>query len=246
MNPALQTAPDFRRVLRRSAAVHGLVLSVVTLAFFLQGCFHARKPREIVTFIDLQSAEMVAEPEPLVKMPDLAPTPPVQPPEPPEPVEPDPIPDKVPPPRANKIEVSKVRIRNPQVTPPPVQKSTRLTKAQIEAELKKSLGRAAPGPGREMDAWDAYCAYVMQVMYATWQQPTDGSVPAGSYVMAQIRVDRAGNLIRRNITRRSGHAIMDQSVDRALATVNGLRALPPEIAGPYRDISIRFDLEREF
>jgi TonB family protein len=79
-------------------------------------------------------------------------------------------------------------------------------------------------------------------MYDAWDQPGDLSAAAGLRPVVRIRVMRDGTVSAREMIRRSGNAAMDESAMRAATAVTKLRPLPAEFQGPYRDITVEFEL----
>ncbi len=236
---------SFSRTFLVSATAHGGLLAVLVLTSLFQGCLTRPRPREIIAYIDLQAGPPASS----VDVPDALPDPPK-----PEAVEPAPeppkdIPDDIakakpkPKPEPKKIEVSKTRVRRDQVTPQP-QKSK--LKPPTAEEIRRMLASGAPFSGGsargdpDLAAW--YYALVRQAMYDAWVQPGGLSASAGLSVDVEIRVMRDGSITRRQITRRSGHGLMDDSVQRAIDQVSRLRPLPDQFSGPYRDITVTFEL----
>jgi colicin import membrane protein len=81
-----------------------------------------------------------------------------------------------------------------------------------------------------------YYDRVKQQMYAVWQQPA--GAPVGLTATAVVRVERDGTVSVKSITRRSGNAQFDQSVQSALNTTTRLPIPPADL--PDRNISIEF------
>lgn len=86
--------------------------------------------------------------------------------------------------------------------------------------------------------FSGYYDSVKQQMYGVWQQPS--GAPIGLTAIASIRVERSGMVSMKSITRRSGNALFDQSVQNAL---NATAQLPPPPADlPSNTIEIEFVL----
>ena len=83
-----------------------------------------------------------------------------------------------------------------------------------------------------------YYDSVKQQMYGVWQQPA--GAPIGLTTTASIRVERNGTVSLKSITRRSGNALFDQSVQNALNATTQLPAPPPDL--PSNTIEIEFVL----
>ncbi len=236
------------RTMLGSAATHAAILGTIIASSLLRGCLLSQRPRELVTFIDLQ------EPSPQIadlQMPPLPEPPKPEPPKPEEPKPPEPEPPKdipeppkdPPKPKPPKVEVSKVKVRRPAPTPP-----TPKAKPPTAEELRRMLasGRplGPPGPvGPVSDfPFDWYFALVRKAMYDAWEQPGGLSASSGLKVIVEVRVARDGTVLKRDVIRTSGHALMDESVNRALQAVRQLPALPAEYRGNTRDIQIAFEL----
>ena len=76
----------------------------------------------------------------------------------------------------------------------------------------------------------------MQRMYGVWQVPVGAAY--GLKTHASITVGTNGSVSNKRITQRSGDAAFDQSVQKALNTINRLPAPPAELA--HRPITIEF------
>jgi TonB family protein len=233
---------------------HGVVLLLLLLVPWLKGCFH-KQPKIIATF------DLSTPPPP----PEIVPEVPQ-----PEPVKKTPSPSTNAPPKkveakkpAPKKEVSKPEPKKPEpkkTAPKPKTleerlaevrkggktiKSTPVAKPQLDyTGLKSALNSASSGYGSVSGsgvyspfAW--YYALVQQKMYQAWQQPS--SAPKGLTAEATIRVERDGTVSAKSITRRSGNAAFDQSVQTALATITTLPIPPADL--PDRTISIEFSLK---
>jgi TonB family protein len=78
-------------------------------------------------------------------------------------------------------------------------------------------------------------------MYEAWDQP-GGLSGAGLVTQVRIRVQRDGTITSRDLARRSGNSLMDDSVMKAVNAVARLKPLPPDVPGSYKDITIDFEL----
>lgn len=83
-----------------------------------------------------------------------------------------------------------------------------------------------------------YYDSIKQQMYAVWQQPA--GTPIGTTATASIRVERDGTVSLKSITRRSGNAQFDQSVQNALNDTDRLPIPPTDL--PDRNIKVEFVL----
>jgi len=104
-------------------------------------------------------------------------------------------------------------------------------------------GTAASGTGSGSGGgmYSPFAGYydsIKQRMYSVWQQPS--GAPKGIPVTASIRVERDGTVSFKSISRRSGNAQLDQSVQNAL---NATTRLPPPPADlPDLNITVEFVL----
>jgi TonB family protein len=140
-----------------------------------------------------------------------------------------------------------------------VQKSTKLVKRSQVAqggttrtsnlspeEIRRLLAAGARISDRTSIPDDyqivGYYNIVRQAMYDAWIQPSSLAGTVGLSAEVEIRVQRNGGITQRNMTRRSGNSLMDDSVMKAVHSVSMLRPLPPEFPGAYKDITITFEL----
>lgn len=214
----------FKRALTVSTAVHLGIVVLLILAPLFTRLLQPRKPKEMITFIDL----VQALPEP--------PAPPR-----PEPVKEPVVPDKQPDPKSRpeppKIKVNTNRVvRRDDPKPAPPKQTPKLTEAQIRKLLDAdlTLTHVAGSPAGEFSDLALYHTQVQQKMYDAWQQPS--AVARGLSATVAIRVQRNGAVTQRRLTRSSGSAAMDASVMRAVESVSRLPPLPAEIGGPHLDI----------
>ncbi len=234
-------AGDIEIVLR-TTAIHALVILAFVVGSWIQTVFiRPRRPQSIMVFT----------------MPDLPPRAPetamlepkVTPPEPkaPPPERTATIPEPTERPKP-KVQVSRVKVTRTNV--PPVQPAPKLSADEIRRILAAGMPTAsrtardtsAAVPGGTSD-W--YLAVVHKLLYDAWDQPTGAGLSAGTTVFVSLRVARDGTVVRSEIIRRSGHSILDQSVQQALDRVRKLPPLPDSWVGQYRDIQIAFELTRE-
>lgn len=104
-------------------------------------------------------------------------------------------------------------------------------------------GTAASGTGSGSGGgmYSPFAGYydsIKQRMYAVWQQPANA--PKGIPVTASIRVERDGTVSFKSISRRSGNAQFDQSVQNALNATTRLPAPPADL--PDLNITVEFVL----
>lgn len=232
----------FGRVTGASALVHGALIVALLITSIVQGCTSSKRPKELVTYLDLQSAPQTVDvPEPTPPQPE----PPIpEPPKPPDPVIPDepvkPTPPKPPKPPRNVVQVQTNRV----VRRPPSQIAR--NPPPSAADIRRALGGGPRLSGGDpngtvlIPSW--YLDAVRARMYDAWLQPS-GLAATGLSVEAEIRVAKDGRITKRQITRRSGNSTMDSSVQRALDEVDKLSPLPSSVREAYTDIPILFQLD---
>lgn len=230
----------FRQSLVVSTVMHALVIGAVIGLSFMSGCFD-RRPKELVTFIDLQVA---LPPPPAVEaVPDIRPPPPV--PKPPAPLpepKPEPKPAPKPPQPKPAIEKSTNLVR---FTDRPVPKAK--TPPLSAEEIRKLLAAGARISDQTFIPTDDfsfawYYALVRKAMYDAWNQPSEIGTGSGLTAAVTVRVERDGAITRREMVRPSGNRLMDDSVRQAVQAVSRLQPLPPAFGGRYKDITIEFEL----
>jgi TonB family protein len=106
--------------------------------------------------------------------------------------------------------------------------------------MAKGLPAATPGRPTDFPTW--YFDYVRTTLYDMWAQPSGVDATSGLSVEVTLRVHRDGSVSRKTITRRSGHAVLDQSVQSLLDSVSRFRPLPDTYRGAHRDITVSFTL----
>lgn len=234
---------QFTRAVGISLAGHIGLLLMMLISGAFRGC--SRKPPGD----SIVMMEVIPEPAPPTPAPP-EPTPPAPEPPPPEPVKediPEPVEDLMPEPKPKpkpkppepkpkpKIEKSKKRV-NQQT----VKTAKPLTQQQIRDRMAKGIPTSRPGRPSDFPTW--YFDYVRSTLYDLWVQPSDVSASSGLNVEAVFRVQRDGSVTRKTITRRSGNAELDQSVQSLCDTPIRFKPLPDTYRGAYRDITISFSL----
>jgi len=147
-----------------------------------------------------------------------------------------------------KVEVSRVKVirtNAPSVQPSPklsAEEIRRLLAAGLPTASRTARETSAAVPGGTSD-W--YLAVVHKLLYDAWDQPTGAGLSPGTTVFVSLRVARDGTVVRSEIIRRSGHLVLDQSIQQALDRVRKLPPLPDSWVGQYRDIQVAFELTRE-
>ena len=101
-----------------------------------------------------------------------------------------------------------------------------------------SSSGSGSGSGGMYSPFADYYDRIKQRMYAVWQQPA--GAPKGLPATATVRVERDGTVSMKSITRRSGNAQFDQSVQNALDATIQLPVPPADL--PSRTIEIEFVL----
>jgi len=77
----------------------------------------------------------------------------------------------------------------------------------------------------------------MQRMYGVWQVPV--GAPIGLSAVGSINISANGSVSNRKLIRSSGDTAFDQSVQKALNTINRLPAPPADLVN--RPITITFE-----
>jgi protein TonB len=234
--------PRFKRYVWISAGTHVGVILLVIIFSLVSHVRKKQKPHEIITFIDMEAGlpSLPAEVPVVDELPDPTPPEPEPPPEPPKDI---PEPPKEPPkPKKKKIEISKKRVKRGDLPPPKQKPKKKLSEAEIKKLLAAGIKPSNQARGSTTDfPFNWYLALVRQTMYEAWIQPSELS-GNGLVSEVKIRVHRDGSISNRNLTRPSGNAVMDQSVMKAIRSVSRLKPLPDKFSGPYRDITIDFEL----
>lgn len=164
--------------------------------------------------------------------PEAVPAPPPPEPEP----EPEPKPEPKPKPKKREIQISTKRVVREATPPEPVLDAQALTEA-----LEESIpSDQTPGPTLDLPAW--YYSVIRKTMYDAWEQPGHLRASAGYQAVVRLRVAPGGQVSSWTLSRGSGNAAMDQSVERAMATVGQLKPLPEGFRDGPRDITVVFEL----
>ena len=99
-------------------------------------------------------------------------------------------------------------------------------------------GSGSGSGGGVYSPFGGYYDSVKQQMYGVWQQPA--GAPIGLAATATIQIERNGTVSSKSLTRRSGNAPFDQSVQNALNATTQLPVPPADL--PSRTIEIEFVL----
>lgn len=232
-------------IFRRVLGVHAAILFLMLFIPWLRGCFRPR-PREIVTYINFApvTADVAPAPEPTPEPePARRPDPPPRsdPPPRPDPTpppqaapKPEPTPEPAPRPAWRPAEVVRQDTPAQRTIPAPDPQPTRQPTID-PATVRETLERVAGG---RSDPLAAYYEQVRIRLYEVWHPPA--GVPLGLTATARIRVEPDGSISSKSISRRSGHAAFDQSVQEALNRITRLPRPPANL--PDRTIDIEFDL----
>ncbi len=207
----------FRRVFWISAGAHVVVIVALLTVTAIRNWVSTWKPKEVTMFVSLHTPQPPAPSEP---------PPPI--PKPPEPkkVEKKPI-------ERSTQRVSRV-VSPPQPPAPPV---------DVAAALSKSMPTGPATGTPTSDDWRIrYYQDVHARFHAAWEQPGVGAVPQGTKTIVRITVERNGTVTQRRITGPSGNQVMDDSIQRAMNSVQRMSPLPGEHRGATLDIDIEFEL----
>lgn len=247
----MQIRYPFYRSAAKVAAWHFGILILLALLPVVPGLFH--RPTQPITMIDFVvdpsglkgeggDPEPVAPPE---KVPDPSPVPP--------PVEQKkaPLPDEMPPPPQAEPKKADAKKTPDKAKKPEIQVSKR--------KVQRSVGTQNPLSAEQIGRLRALGAKVgtynsdipsdeqlglgriRDALYGAWAQPSRESV-GGRTVDASIRMDLDGRILERNLTRRSGIAEFDESVERALQAVERIPGLTVAFVQKHRTVSIKFEV----
>lgn len=232
--------PRFRRSLKISTTAHAIVLLLLLVLPSILNFFHRPKPRDIM-MVDLLNALPPGPPGPQgpaaqaeVKAPPAPP---------PAPDKKEEIAEKP------RIKINTNRVKRAEVVQKqlPAPKKPTLSEAEVRKLLSAGLpvgttsasaGGGGGGGGGDPVTW--YYAQVRAALYEAWEPPS-AATAVGLSAQVSIRVQRDGTITKRNLIRGSGNSQMDASVMRALDSVARLKPLPPELSGPYQDITVLFE-----
>ncbi len=213
-----------------------MLVLAVGLGAVIRGCRPRPRPapREIVTYLDLQTEPVafravdelpVPEPPPVPEMPPAAPKP--------EP--------RLKPPED--IQRSRRRIRRPDTAPP-----RPAPRPPDPDEIRRLLAQGTPAPtgaaaAQAFPGW--YFALVRQRLYDAWTQPGERSAASGLSCEVRLRIQPDGRVTRSELVRPSGNRRMDESVMEAVRSVARLPELPAGHNEAPREVTVAFELTRE-
>ncbi len=261
----------FKKSLTISSVAHGILLLLVIIVPFILHWCHPAKPRDIVTYIDLESGGMPDLSQPVeeveVQEPEIEPEKPI-----PDPVIKEkipvpkptakptarptakptakptarataqPTPKPTPKPEKKKIEVNKKRIKRTDETQEKTPLKPKLSKEDIARALGGSVGASGSGQRADDGIPTWYYKEVQQAMFDQWKQPSDLTAAAGKITRVSIRVMKNGSIAKRELVSSSGVPLMDSSVMTAINSVSRMSPLPSSFQGDYKDIIIDFQL----
>lgn len=145
--------------------------------------------------------------------------------------------------------LAEVRKGGKPVTKPVIKSSPQLDFSGIKSALNSasagsssgsSSGSGSGSAGGMYSPFAGYYDSVKRQMYSVWQQPA--GAPIGLSATATIQIERNGTVIAKSITRRSGNAPFDQSVQSALNATVHLPVPPADL--PSRNIEVEFVLSQ--
>lgn len=246
----------FRRILARTTIGHAVAVVLFLAMPFLTRLVAREQPVQDIMFVDLMSST------PSIPLSALEPDTPEQKEEQPEEKvkEPEPVPEtkdliQIPDKKVDekkKPEQTKIKVSTNKITRAKSTANKSKKPPLTQAEIAKLLASGIPiGPGGggvgsgssagDVSALSWYYALVRAQMYEAWEQPS-GLSGAGLVTQVRIRVQRDGSITSRDLARRSGNSLMDDSVMKAVNAVSRLKPLPADVSGSYKDITIDFEL----
>ncbi|MEE9369413.1 MAG: TonB family protein [Pontiella sp.] len=252
-----------RNIALRVMGIHVAVILVLLMVSGLKGCFRPKPKPEIVTFIefgspapavDVQHVAKMSEPEPPAPAPKSEPAP-----------VPEPVKKIIPPPTKKKAIAPPKKKEPPKVEPKPEpvkpkwtptkasdinpNKSKRIVETPSKptvsaADIRKELSnvqrssKKSPGPVGSSTANSAYDSHIYTIFYNAWAQPgTSASRPTE----VTISISSTGRIKSARISKSSGDAQFDATVQKAINTVKILPKKPP--AGyPIDNIIVQFKI----
>ncbi|HNQ90286.1 MAG TPA: TonB C-terminal domain-containing protein [Verrucomicrobiota bacterium] len=107
----------------------------------------------------------------------------------------------------------------------------------------RSLSVVPFGPGGGGETYAGYGLYVRMIFDRAWRAPAE--VPEGSAVVTvRVVIARDGSVVQKTVTRRSGIAVLDRSVQAALDRVTTIgRPFPENSPDDQKTFLIDFDLK---
>ncbi|MGE4490248.1 MAG: TonB C-terminal domain-containing protein [Kiritimatiellales bacterium] len=244
--------PADRKIFWWVLGTHGGILFLLLVIPWLKGCFRP-KPKEIVTFVDIAPppaasesiAEPTAEPEPSIPEPVKKPAPLPPPtntppkkveskpkPSPPKPApkKPDPPPTKTKPKTEPKKQWKPTEVvrQDRKVANPNAPKQPQVDFSRVKSALQSAAGGTGSGSSSG-SVGGSYSSLIYTRMYALWRQPP--MEPIGTTGEVTVCVERNGRVSSKYISRRSGNANFDRSLQEVLNQTITLPVPPSDIAG---------------
>jgi len=247
-----------RKIALRVLGIHCAVVIWLLLFAGLKGCFRPKPRPEIITFIEFGQPAPPVEIQPMAQQPD--PEPPAPEPEPapvPEPIKkplpkpdprpapkpepaPAPKPEPAPKPKPAEPEKPKQKLVKPEDIkigkrinePKPAQPT--VTSKEISNALKDL--RRTDQPIGSSDANRAYDAHIYSVFYNAWAQP---AVPAARPAEVALSITADGRIRNWRLSRSSGDASFDATVEQAVKSISVLPRKPPP-GYPLDNIVVQF------
>jgi protein TonB len=244
-----------QKITLRVVGVHaGIILLMITVPA-VKGCFKPR-PKEIVTFFELEYLATDVGVEAVSHMPE--PQPPAPEPEPapipePEAVKPKPVPKKKvieprPEKKAPEPEPKKtVKPKWQPVDPKDIKIGKKVGSSQPDkpsvsaSDIQKALSGIASSSGGDPSRFNDYYARVMRLFYDHWTPPATASSATGSAVV-RISMRKNGQITKRARIRESGDPLYDRTVMDAVNSVSLMPKPPPDY--PYDYVEVIFTLDR--
>lgn len=141
--------------------------------------------------------------------------------------------------QTNRVTKAKASLEPPKQPEPP-------SEDRIREILTSGIPTSDPGileAGDSNPILDGYYKQVFHRMYAAWNQPSQLKSLPGLRVDVRITVEPGGRITDRVKIRGSGSEIMDESVIKAVSSVNGLPPLPIGYRRP-QEIIVTFVLDQ--
>ena len=243
-----------RKIALRVLGIHIAVVVWLLLFAGLKGCFRPKPRPEIVTFIEFGQPAPPVEIQPVADLPDPSPPAPAPKPEPapvPEPIKkslpkPDPAPTPKPEPKPaptpkpkepekpqwKPVDPKDIKIGKKVSEPRPSRSS--ITAQDISKALKDV--QQSDRPIGTPDANRAYDSHIYSIFYNAWAQP---AVPAVRPAEISLSITADGRIRSWRLSRSSGDAQFDATVEQAVKSITVLPRKPP--AGyPLDNIVVQF------
>lgn len=161
--------------------------------------------------------------------------------------EPAPKPVEKPKPKPVEIKVNtkavkmEVAANTPKPAPQPKINAEDLGKRLEQAIESQATGATAVSvPGAGGASYAPYAAYLKKVYETRWVPPQAAS--GNPVVQVEIVVAKNGKVISARITKRSGSAAMDRSIQTVLDQIRQLRPLPASTTDAQRTFNLQFNL----